>query len=66
MQIKVYEPTTGDVLTRADVANMKLPFERGWDKYWVTSPTGRVIGQHDNYQAAELQLRVLRPLPMAA
>ncbi|RUU76123.1 hypothetical protein [Mesorhizobium sp. M7A.F.Ca.MR.362.00.0.0] len=63
MQIQVYEPLTGDVLTRADVANMKLPFDHGWDSWWVTSPTGRILGRHDNYQAAELQARIL---PLAA
>ncbi|TGT64029.1 MULTISPECIES: hypothetical protein [unclassified Mesorhizobium] len=66
MQIQVYEPLTGDVLTRADVANMKLPFEQGWDRWWVTDADGRVLGQHDNYQAADIQLRILQPLPLAA
>ncbi|RWP44350.1 MAG: hypothetical protein EOR04_05355 [Mesorhizobium sp.] len=63
MQIQVYEPLTGDILTRADVANMKLPFEKGWDTWWVTSPTGRILGQHTSYEAAEIQTRIL---PLAA
>jgi hypothetical protein len=66
LQIQVYEPLTGDVLTRADVANMKLPFEHGWDTWWVTSPTGRILGQHTNYPAAETHLKMLNPLPLAA
>ncbi|TPJ51783.1 MULTISPECIES: hypothetical protein [unclassified Mesorhizobium] len=63
MQIQVYEPLTGDVLTRADVANMKLPFEHGWDQWWVTSPSGRILGRHNSYDAAELQARIQ---PLAA
>ncbi|RWI47591.1 MAG: hypothetical protein EOR25_15685 [Mesorhizobium sp.] len=66
MQIQVYEPLTGDVLSRADVANMKLPFEKGWDTWWVTSPTGRILGQHASYKAAQTHLHILNPLPIAA
>ncbi|ESY35708.1 hypothetical protein NKK48_30195 [Mesorhizobium sp. C386A] len=66
MQIQVYEPATGDVLTRKDVANMKLPFEEGWDTWWVTSPTGRILGRHPDYSAAETHMKMLRPLRLAA
>lgn len=59
MQIKIFEPTTNDILTREDVANMRLPFHYGWDTWLVTSPTGRVLGRYNNYQAA---LRHLLPL----
>ena len=64
-KIKVYEPLTGDVLTRIDVANMKLPFEQGWDSWLVTSPTERILGQHNSYEAAERHLRLYQ-LPIAA
>lgn len=64
-KVKVYEPLTGDVLSRADVANMKLPFEHGWDQWWVTSPTARILGRYDNYAAAERHLRLYQ-LPIAA
>ncbi len=66
MQIKIYEPETGEILTRADVANMKLPFEHGWDTWLVTSPIGHVLSQHQTYDAAALHLQILGPKPMAA
>lgn len=66
MQIQVYEPATGDVLTREDIANMKLPFKYGWDTWQVVSPTGRILGSHSSYRAAAIQQHILQPVPLAA
>lgn len=49
MTIKVFEPTTDEILTRADIANMKLPFSYGWETYLVTDEDDQILGIYDNY-----------------
>ncbi|WP_353645700.1 hypothetical protein [Mesorhizobium sp. WSM2239] len=52
MQIKIFEPATDDILTRADTDNMRLPFEHGWEQYLVTDDVGQILGVYDNFTAA--------------
>lgn len=67
MQIQIYEPATGDFLTREDVRRMRLPFRYGWDTWLVTSATGRILGRHKTYLGAYLQFTTLRgPTALAA
>ncbi|MCV0350242.1 MAG: hypothetical protein K5863_09205 [Nitratireductor sp.] len=53
MQIKIFEPETDEILTREDVANMKLPFDQGWLTYLVTDDVGNIEGTYSNLKDAE-------------
>ncbi len=52
VRIKVFEPVTNEILTRADVANMRLPFHHGWQTWLVTDDRDRILGVYDSYQDA--------------
>lgn len=64
-EIKIYEPVTQDILSREEVMKMRLPFHFGWDTWMVTSPTGRILGEHSSYLAAVKHLHSL-PHPAIA
>lgn len=52
MQIKIFEPVTDEILTRADTDNMRLPFEQGWEQYLVTDQDGQILAVCNDYRAA--------------
>ena len=51
-RIKIFEPETDEILTRADVANMRLPFDHGWETYLVCDEADQILGVYDNYEDA--------------
>ena len=50
--IKIFEPETDEILTRADVAKMRLPFTYGWPVYLVCDEADQIVGVYDSYQDA--------------
>ena len=47
--IKIFEPATDEILTRADTDKMRLPFEEGWDTWLVCDEAGLILGSYDNF-----------------
>lgn len=62
MIIKVLEPLTDAVLTREDIANMKLPFTRGWEAWGIFDHRGVCVDSFPRYSQAVAALNSYLPL----
>ena len=67
MQIKIIETETGEILTKADTRNMRLPFETGWPAYGIFNAQGECVDVYPRYSQAAAELtRLSSYIPLAA
>ena len=67
MNIKILQTETGDILTRADTNNMRLPFEYGWPCWGVFDSRDELIDDFPTYsQAQKFVNELTSEMPLAA